>query len=81
MVCLLFDSCNTAPVIADVFLITVLREKLYMDITVTDIVTRAGVARASFYRNFNSINDVIDAISDEMSSEFIEDISPLGKWG
>ncbi|MCI5536130.1 MAG: TetR/AcrR family transcriptional regulator [Lentihominibacter sp.] len=52
-----------------------------MDITVTDIVTRAGVARASFYRNFNSINDVIDAISDEMSSELIEDISPLGKWG
>ena len=52
-----------------------------MDITVTDIVTRAGVARASFYINFNSINDVIDAISDEMSSELIEDISPLGKWG
>ena len=24
MVCLLFDSCNTAPVMADVFLITVL---------------------------------------------------------
>lgn len=52
-------------------------EKLYMDITVTDIVTRAGVARASFYRNFNSINDVIDAISDEMYNELIEDISPI----
>ena len=27
--------------------------KKYMDITVTDIVNNAGVARASFYRNFN----------------------------
>lgn len=44
-------------------------EKPYMDITVTDIVTRARVARASFYRNFNSINDVIDAISGELSEE------------
>ena len=52
-------------------------EKLYMDITVTDIITRAGVARASFYRNFNSINDVIDAISDELSEEMLEDISPI----
>ena len=52
-------------------------EKPYMDITVTDIVTRARVARASFYRNFNSINDVIDAISDELSEEMIEDISPI----
>lgn len=52
-------------------------EKSYMDITVKDIVTRAGVARASFYRNFNSINEVIDAISDELSEELIEDISPI----
>ena len=52
-------------------------EKSYMDITVVDIVNCAGVARASFYRNFNSINDVIDTIADEMSEELIEDISPI----
>lgn len=52
-------------------------EKSYMDITVVDIVNCAGVARASFYRNFNSINDVIDAIADEMSEELIEDICPI----
>lgn len=52
-------------------------EKKYMDITVTDIVNNAGVARASFYRNFNSINDVIDAIADEMSDELIEDFFPI----
>ena len=57
--------------------IQLMAEKPYMDITVTDIVTRAGVARASFYRNFSSINDVIDAISDELSEELIEDVSPI----
>ena len=55
--------------------LALMAEKLYMDITVTDIVTRAGVARASFYRNFNSINDVIEAISDELSEELLEDLS------
>lgn len=48
-----------------------------MDISETDIVTRAGVARASFYRNFNSIDDVINAISDEILEELIEDLSPI----
>ena len=51
-------------------------EKSYMDITVTDIVNKAGVARASFYRNFDSINDVIDAVADEISDELIEDVFP-----
>lgn len=51
-------------------------EKTYMDITVTDIINKAGVARASFYRNFNSISDVIDAIVDEMSDELAKDVFP-----
>ncbi len=51
-------------------------EKSYMDITVTDIISTAEVARASFYRNFNSISDVIDLIADEMSDELIEDVIP-----
>ena len=58
-------------------LMDLITEKLYMDISVTDIVTRAGVARASFYRNFNSIDDVINAISDEILEELIEDLSPI----
>lgn len=56
--------------------IQLMTKKSYMDITVTDIINTARVARASFYRNFNSINDVIDAIVDELSEEFIEDIYP-----
>lgn len=57
--------------------IQLMAEKTYMDITVVDIVNCAGVARASFYRNFNSINYVIDAIAEEMSEELVEDIYPI----
>ena len=52
-------------------------EKNYMDITVTEIITRAGVARASFYRNFDSISDVIDALVKDASDEIVEDIFPI----
>lgn len=52
-------------------------KKSYMDITVTNIINTAQVARASFYRNFNSINDVIEIIADEMSNELIEDVFPV----
>lgn len=51
-------------------------EKSYMDITVTDIVNTAQVARASFYRNFSSISDVIDSLTDELANEFTEAIFP-----
>ena len=51
-------------------------QKAYMDITVTDIINTAQVARASFYRNFSSTNDVLDAIADDMAREFIEDVYP-----
>ena len=52
-------------------------EKNYMDITVTDVVNEAGVARASFYRNFDSISDVIDAIANEVSEEMIDEVFPI----
>lgn len=57
--------------------IQLMTKKTYMDITVTEIINSAQVARASFYRNFNSINDVIDAIVDDISEEFLEDIYPV----
>lgn len=40
-------------------LVRLMNEKKFSDITVTDIVTRAGVARASYYRNFSSKEEVI----------------------
>lgn len=47
---------------------------MYMEITVTNIIKKAGVARASFYRNFNSISDVIDALVDGLSDDLIENV-------
>lgn len=54
--------------------IRLMAQKSYMDVTVTDIVNDAGVARASLYRNFHSINDVLNEIADEASDELIEDV-------
>ena len=61
---------------ADAF-VDMLSQKSYADITVTDIVNRAQVARVSFYRNFNSISDVVDYITDELANEFIDKILPV----
>ena len=40
-------------------LVSLLASKKLSDISVTDIVERAGVARASYYRNFSSKEDVL----------------------
>jgi hypothetical protein len=61
---------------ADAF-VDMLSQKSYVDITVTDIVNTAQVARVSFYRNFNSISDVVDYITDELANEFIDKILPV----
>ena len=61
---------------ADAF-VDMLSQKSYADITVTDIVNTAKVARVSFYRNFNSISDVVDYITDELANEFIDKILPV----
>ena len=61
---------------ADAF-VDMLSQKSYADITVTDIVNTAQVARVSFYRNFNSISDVVDYITDELANEFVDKILPV----
>ena len=61
---------------ADAF-VDMLSQKSNADITVTDIVNTAQVARVSFYRNFNSISDVVDYITDELANEFIDKILPV----
>ena len=52
-------------------------EKSYMEITVTDIVNKAQVARASFYRNYNSIYNVIESIAEEIVNDFVADVIPV----
>lgn len=41
-------------------LFALMKEKDYTSITVTDVIKRAQVSRASFYRHFSSLGDVID---------------------
>lgn len=62
--------------IVDAF-VELMSQKEYLDITVTDIIKEANVARMSFYRNFNSISDVVNYIIDDLSEEFTEDVFPI----
>lgn len=54
-----------------------LLQKAYMDITVSDLVNKAQVARMSFYRNFNSLDDVVESIANDMIKNFNTDIAPV----
>ena len=56
-----------------------LNEKSYMDITVTDIVNSANIARVSFYRNYVSIADVFDDIVDDIFTEIVAEVIPVLK--
>lgn len=56
-----------------------LLQKPYAEITVSDLANQAKVARMSFYRNFNSLDDVIDSIADEMVDNFNAEIIPVAK--
>ena len=58
-------------------LLELMTEKSYMEIRITDIVNKAQVARASFYRNYNSIYDVIESIADEIVKDMVEDVFPV----
>lgn len=62
-------------------LLSLLSEKSYLDITVTDIIKRAEVARVSFYRNFTGIDQVLDSIVDDKIEEMEKRIKPLLAYG
>lgn len=52
-------------------LFLLMKNNNYEDITVTDIVNKAGVSRISFYRNFSSKEDVIQKYLDNITDSFI----------
>lgn len=62
-------------------LLKLLTQKEYTDITVTDVVKEAKVARVSFYRNFSSIADVLESIAEETMQKFNIELSPLMDTG
>lgn len=59
-------------------LIRLMGKKKFSDITVSDIVSTAGVARASYYRNFTSKEDVLISVADDILQEYRNRLAQLG---
>ena len=49
--------------------IALLKEKSFSEIKVTDLVKRAGVTRQSYYRNFESMEDVAKEYMSEIQQD------------
>lgn len=47
-------------------------QKDWSKVTVTELIERSGVARASFYRNFKSVEDLIDYGAQRMAQRYHE---------
>ena len=64
-------------------LLALMHEKSFSEISITEIIERAGVARASFYRNYESKEDVlhklIDDILDKLKQSGYNSLSPEEK--
>ncbi len=53
-------------------LVFLMRKKNYKDITITEICQKAGVTRMSFYRNFESKEDILRKWVTSVTDEFLE---------
>lgn len=56
-------------------LFALMREKSLSDVQITELVGRAGVARASFYRNYDSKEDVLITLVRDVLERFRGEIS------
>ena len=57
-------------------MVSLLKKKNYLQITVTDLVEEAGVARASFYRVYNSIDQVLNELFVDLKDILLKDFVP-----
>ncbi len=57
--------------------VRLLCRKPYTDITITDLTAEAGVSRVSYYRAFNSFEDIINEISTDIYERMSKDFLPL----
>lgn len=53
-------------------LLTLMSEKLFSDISVTDLINKANIARASYYRNYSSLEEVVADYIERMNLEIAE---------
>ena len=58
-------------------IIDLLGEKSISEIRISELTERSKVARASFYRNYNSLDDVLDDLALCFASELTEKYIPL----
>ena len=55
-------------------LFSLMREKNLSDIRITEMIARAGVARASFYRNYRAKEDVLVTLIRDVLDSFSEEV-------
>lgn len=60
-------------------LLTLMETKRFSEISVTDIVAQAGVARQSYYRNFGTKDAIIEAFYDGIRNRVMERLGDPGK--
>lgn len=53
-------------------LFNLMKKKKYDEISITEITQKAGVGRMSFYRNFNSKEDIIKKWIENITNNFLE---------
>ena len=72
----------TEEIIKDA-LLTLLKKKNYMDITITDICRQACISRGTFYSHFKNIREIIDLLFDDALKQIgnipLGDLKP-GEW-
>lgn len=54
-----------------------LKTKSYDEIKTTEIYKEAQVSRNTFYRKFNSKNDIVEIIADNLISKYISSIQKI----
>ncbi|MFI3173156.1 MAG: hypothetical protein R3Y58_12440 [Eubacteriales bacterium] len=67
----------TVKILIKEALLELMTEKPYMDITVTDIIKKANVARVSYYRNYCSIDEILDSIVEDKMNKIKNRIQPM----
>ena len=57
-------------------LFLLMEEKDFSNISVTDIVNRAGVSRSAYYRNYNSKEEILSSVFDQCVDAIMESLRP-----
>ena len=58
-------------------LLLLMRKKDYKDISITEICEKAGVTRMSFYRNFESKEDILRGYIKKISTEWTDEVDKI----